>query len=208
MFRHAGVGGALLLAALGVSLGLAFGSRAVAAQTNPSPRPPLDATNQYLTSVAPQPTSPPGGGGTPIPGGPLATATNTARPRLTRTPSPTSTETHVPATETPAPTQTPFVVEQTVVQTVVQVVVETVMVSGTPVVVTVEATRVIEAPAASVDVPWWLWLLILFPLLALLAGLWLMRSRGAFLPGLYPLRGRPWREVAAPGRRRPHGRGE
>jgi hypothetical protein len=183
-------------------------ARAVVAQTNPSPRPPIDQT---LTALAPPPTSPSGGGPTSAPatlapGQPSPTAT-IVRPRVTRTP--TATQTDVPtATPTPTqPTQTPFVIEQTVVQTVVQVVVETVVVSGTPIVVTVPPVETeATAPAANTDVPWWLWLLILFPLLALLVGLWLLRARGVFWPGLYPLHGRPWQAQPVVGRRRPRGR--
>jgi hypothetical protein len=178
-----------------------------AQQQQPSQRPPLSATDQYLTSIAPPPTQPgqSGGGGqpapthTPLPASPTASP---APPRATRTASP------VPPTETPVviePTSTPVVIMQTVVQTVVQTVMQTVVVSSTPQAVptSVPAPVVQEAPAAPVPAepgPW-VWIVAVIPLLALvLAVMWVIR-RDPIVPGWYPNHGRPRRAGLLPGRR-------
>jgi len=176
-----------------------------ASAQEPSPRPPLSATDIYLTSIAPQPTQPgqSGGGQPAATNTPAASSTaSPAPPRATRSPSPTASA--IP-TETPVqPTSTPVVVVQTVVLTVVQTVMQTVVVNSTPLALPTAAPQVAPAPATPVSTepgPW-VWLVAIIPLLALVfAVLWVIRS-GPILPGWYPDHGRPRHAGLLPGRKR------
>jgi hypothetical protein len=193
------------IVSLAVGLTLTTPLQTAVAQ-EPSPRPPLSATDQYLTSIAPQPTQPSsGGGGTAIPTSgpaqPSATATPVRlRATATATPSPsaTHTATSVPPTVTPGPTDTPVVIVQTVVQTVVIVATEQASAStptATPPPTEAPAAGPVEPPVGG-----WLWLLLLLPFLALLVALWWLAGRDFLLPGFYPLRGRPRRAGRLSGR--------
>ncbi|MBP7691747.1 MAG: hypothetical protein KA764_07505 [Anaerolineales bacterium] len=201
------VGGWGLALALAAVNGLAPARLAAAQQ--PSPRPPLSATDQYLTAIAPPPTQPAGGGeggGGSAPTEVPASVTASPTPRrVTRTPL---------ATPTPGPTQTPRVIVQTVVQTVQVPVVRTVSVVETVVVVVTAPagpasptpTHTLEpvgaGPVAANLPSGWLWVLILFPVVAIaLAVLWLLR-RDFILPGIYPPASRPRRIGRLLGRRK------
>jgi hypothetical protein len=194
-----------LVGVMAWSLSLAFAPPASpAAAQAPSPRPPLSATDQYLTSVA-QPTQPPSGGG----GGPAAptvTLTET-RPAATRAPASTATSSPTAppptSTPTPPPTQvppTPVVIVQTVVQVQTVVVVATAAPSLTPPPTSTPAAVTGEVARTGGETPAWLLAVIAFPFVILGIGLWWLSGRDLGLPGLYPERGRPRRAGRLPGR--------
>lgn len=193
-----------LLGVMAWSLSLAFAPPASpAAAQAPSPRPPLSATDQYLTSVA-QPTQPPSGGGGPA--APTATLTTT-RPAATRALASTATSspTAPPPTSTPAPSQTqapptPVVIVQTVVQLQTVVVVATAAPSLTPAPTLTPAAVTGEVAQAGGETPAWLLAVVAFPFVILGIGLWWLSGRSFGLPGLYPERGRPRRAGRLPGR--------
>lgn len=193
------------LAALAALLALASPAGPAAAQAQPSPRPPLSATDQYLTAIAPAPTQPASGGG----GAPAASA----QPAATATPG------QPRATRTPAPSATPVLIVQTVVQTVSVVqtveVIQTVSVVQTVVVVATQAaapatatptsTATLEPVGAGPLAPGapgpWVWFVIALPILALVVALgWLLRREFLF-PGIYPAASRPRRIKRLPGRK-------
>ncbi len=184
------------------ALALAWPNGRAAAQ-QPSPRPPLSATDQFLTAQA-QPTQGGGEGG-----GPAATsvpATSTPAP-VGRTRTATTTATNLAsatapaATITPAATATPIVIVQTVVQTVV---IQVTAPAATPVPVT--PTPLFDPESAIVDEApepgGWLWLVLGLPFAALAVALGWLSGRGFWLPGLYPERGRPRRAGRLPRRLR------
>ncbi len=173
----------------------------------PSPRPTIDLTATALAQpTAPPPppgTLPPGPGTTSIP---PASPTQPAPTRAAATATATATQTNTaapsdtpPATATTGPSQTPVVLIQTVVQTQEVPIVQTVVVTNTP----AAAAGPVDAPRPpGLGFTLLLWLFMLVPLLALMLGLiWLWRQRFLF-PGVYPMRGRPWRGGRLPGRQR------
>jgi hypothetical protein len=207
--------GAMLLAC---ALSLVHGPRQAEAGplAQPSARPTIDLTATaaaHASPTAPGPVPTTGGGGTSVAASPTA-ALPTATPRSIQ---PTRTSTTVPSTVSPTqppPTATPWII----VVTATSLLPTEPPASPTPLVIVITATPgpggamvgtalpLTAQPASDPATPnpagWWLWVLILSPIVMLAVALWWLRGRGFFVPALYPPRGRPRRGGVLSARRR------